>query len=474
MSARDSTSPQTSSDRHSQPNSDVSGPADPPSPVRPIDVSPRGSTKQASSYQSPVVSLRSRSSPKETRPSPRSSAASPKCASRESPRVSSPLSKFSPKGSEQNAVPRSPKELFGNRASLASSIPSLGFRSSPRPQLQVPPPNDSDSDSQPNSRVAAVAELKDYIDDPLMKLRTNREHSDLVIRERDDEPHLRFMSLHFTPATPQAVQAFRSDWSEDRDALLQNDGFPGSKRAAYFWFVSDKQSAAVQSLTLRPSETRQAAASDHDASTAQSLSGVDSNSIAISSAATLSGATPSSPVHFSDTLAPNSSADSCCHAVIHNSETGAMAMCTMRTEIDACNVESLVELPTIPQPFSTVKQSRPPKPRRGRPPLHGSAAVVESPPPSQERRSYSSVTYSNLGKDTNHHKLKCCVVPSMQKFTSDHVDASDAPDMIEPVLGNVGKCTLEEFEEFDSSAWDGLSMIDREIRYLVFSCEMQA
>lgn len=481
MSTRDSTSsPHSSSDRHSQQNSDVSGPACPSSPLPPFDVSPRGSSKLASSYQSPM-SPRSRGSPKETRPSPRSSAASPKCSSRESPRISNLLSKFSSKGAEQNAASRSPKELFGNRASLASSAASPGSRSQTRPLLQVPPPDDSDSDAPLNSREAVAAELNDYIDDPLMKLRTNREHSDLVIRERDDEPHLRFMSLHFTPATPQAVQAFRSDWSEERDALLQDDGFPGSKRAAFFWFGSDKRSPAAQSLIMRPSETRQVAASDHDASAAQSLSGGDANGTAdhdtvTSAAASLSGATPSTPMQSSDTAAPHSLADSCCHAVIHNTATGAMAMCTMRTDINASAVESLVDLPATLQPASTIKHSRPCQPpRRGRPPLDDSSAADDSSVPSLERRSYSSVTFGNLGKDVNNHKTKCCIVPSMHKFNSEHANAADAPDVIVPALGSVGDCSLEDFEEFDSTAWDKLSLIDREIRYAcVVALEPQA
>jgi hypothetical protein len=310
--------------------------------------------------------------------------------------------------------------------------------------------------------------MKDYLEDPLMALRTNREHGDLVIRERDDEPHLRFMSLYFTPATAQAVNAFKSDWSEERDALLQDDVFSSNKRAAFFCLFTDKQSLQspqVRSHILRPSEMREAAASDPDASAGQSFSGIDANGAASLREATPTAVTPaassSHPIIASDATQRDCPANFRCHTVLHNMDSGASALCTMLFGAKDSAAESLVDLPEVPQLPSFAKHARPGQPRKGRPPSVSSHAVTDLPSPSTtEIRPYSCVNLGNLGKE----KTKCCIVPSMQP--RDHVDLHEAvaPDMITPALGNVGQCSLEDFEEFYSKEWDALGSIDREIR----------
>jgi hypothetical protein len=451
---------QYDSDCDASDNSEVSNFGVPP---QTLDASLMCSTRQklSASHTSPTATRSQRGS---ARPSPRGSAASP--AGKESPRVTSPNSKCSPQGTGRGKVLRSPKELFDSCSSLAAGSPPTGFRSSPKRQqfLQQSEVND---ESEQHSRASSSIKLKDYLDDPLMTLRTNREHSDLVIRERDDEPHLRFMSLHFTPATPQAVEAFRSDWSEERDALLQDDVFLNNKRAVFFCVFSDKQSLHSQSVKahiLRPSEV-QTAASDPDGIGSQLISGVDYNGssdhhdVAAQSSMPLS-ASSSTPVLDAVTL--DGSPVSRCHAVIHNADTGASAICKMRFDIDASAAECLADLPLAPLPASSAKHTRPGQWRKGRPPSAASPSAEDSPLPSTEMRSHSFVTLSGLGKD----KTKCCIVPNMQKGETCHFSASNAPDMIMPALGNVGQGDVEEFEGFYSKEWEGLGPVDREIRYV--------
>jgi hypothetical protein len=460
MSSRRSASPLSNSDRLSDASveSDVSD-------FAALDASTRSSARHAPSCQSPAAS-RLRGSPKDHRPSPTGSYSSPTSAGKDSPRVTSPKSNFSPKGSGQLVAQRSPRGLIGVRSSLSAGAASPGIRSSPRPQQQAPQSSHVDRDTEQHSRTASL-NMKDYLDDPLMNLRTNREHSDLVIRERDDEPHLRFMSLHFTPASTQAVNAFRSDWSEERDALLQDDLFSSNKRAAFFCLFSDKQSLQspnVRAHILRPSEIREAAASDPDGCASQSFSGADANGTACSKNATptavphvasLSDALPSS-----DQATPDVGAHSPCHAVVHNANTGASALCSMRVEVSLSSAQCLEDLPEVAQPASSGKYARPFQSRMGRPSA-ASPTVKDLPVPSTtEIRYHSYVTISNLGKE----RAKCCIVPSMQQSHCGHSNAADAPDMITPALGNVGQCTLEEFEEFYSKEWEELGSIDREIR----------
>jgi hypothetical protein len=216
---------QSDSDCDLSDNSEVSNFASPP---QPLDMSPKCSSENAApmSLASPTASRSHRGS---ARPSPNRDNISP--AGKQSPRIFSPNPKFSPKGIELSAAPRSPKHHINAGLSLAAGASPTGLRSSPNVQQYA---QHSDVDDNLHSRASSSVKLRDYLDDPLMTLCTNREHSDLVIRERDDEPHLRFMSLHFTPATPQAVAAFRSDWTEERDALLQDDVFMGNKRAVFF------------------------------------------------------------------------------------------------------------------------------------------------------------------------------------------------------------------------------------------------
>ena len=469
MSARHSASPLSSPDGYSDSSarSDVSG-FD--FAARP-DEGQRSSTKRASFHLTPIAS----------RSSPRGSAANSANAGRESPNINSPKSRFSPRGSEQSAAQRSPKELFGGRPSLSAIAQSPGFRSSPRQLQQAAPAIGAGSDLEPRAASSAAAELKDYVHDPLMTLRTNREHSDLVIRERDDEPHLRFMTLHFTPATQQAVEAFRSDWSEERDALLQDDLFLRNKRAAFFCVFSDKQSLqspAVKSHILRPSDIREVASSDPDGCTAHSFPDSDVNT---NGASALDSTTPTAfypsasscmPLHASESAGNDGVAASRCHAVIHNLDTGASAICTMCCDLTASATDCPVDLPVISLPASSVKQFRPGQPRRGRPPSGAPSVVEDSPIPSPEIRPYSCVSLSSLGKD----KAKFCVVPNMQAFCNGQTTVDAAPDSIAPALGTVGQCTLEDYEEFYSKEWEELSPIEREIRCVclpIFAFEPQ-
>jgi len=59
--------------------------------------------------------------------------------------------------------------------------------------------------------------------------------------------------------------------------------------------------------------------------------------------------------------------------------------------------------------------------------LDDSRAADDFSVPSLERRSYSSVTFGNLGKDVNNHKPKACTVPSMHKFNSEQANAATHP-----------------------------------------------
>jgi hypothetical protein len=315
-----------------------------------------------------------------------------------------------------------------------------------------------------------AAKLNDYIDDPLMKLRTNREHSDLVIRERDDEPHLRFMSLHFTAATPHAIEAFRSNWSEERDALLQDDEFMHNKRAAFLWMFSDKQclqSPGVKAYILRPSEIREITSNDPDVCNIQVLSDTVANGSGLSAVSpsdvTLASRYSNNPVHVSESASSDGSSDTSCHAVIHNIDTGATAMCTMHVDVDTLAAEGLVDLPAASHLISSGKHARPGQPRKIRPPSAVSPYTDDSSVPAIETRPYSSVALSNLGS----LKAKHCVVPSMQNFDRNRSSTTDHPDFPPPALGEVGQCALEEFEMFDSTSWDSLSTIDREIRYVL-------
>jgi hypothetical protein len=467
MSARHSASPLSSFDCFSDSSAatDVSDFAS----ARP-DEGQNSSAKRASFHLTPTAS----------RSSPRGSAASSANAGRESPNINSPKSKFSPRGTEQNAAQRSPKELFGVRSSLSAIAQSPGFRSSPRQLQQAAPAACAGNVLEHRAASSAAVELKDYVHDPLMTLRTNREHSDLVIRERDDEPHLRFMTLHFTPATQQAVEAFRSDWNEERDALLQDELFLRNKRAAFFCVFSDKQSLqspAVKSHILRPSDIREVASSDPDGCTAHSFPDADVNA---NCASALDSTTPTAfspsaslcmPLHASESAVIDNVAASRCHAVIHNLDTGASAICSMCCDLTASAAHLPVDLPVISLPASSVKQSRPGQPRRGRPPSELSV-VEDSPVPSPEIRPYSCVSLSSLGKD----KAKLCVVPNMQAFCNGQITVDAAPDSIAPALGTVGHCTLEDYEEFYSKEWEELSPIEREIRCVclpIFAFEPQ-
>ena len=431
----------------------------------------RSSTKRASFHLTPIAS----------RSSPRGSAASSANASRDSPNINSPRSKFSPRGTEQNVAQRSPKELFGVRSSLSAIAQSPGFRSSPKQLQQAVPTACAGSDLEHGAASSAAVELKDYVHDQLMTLRTNREHSDLVIRERDDEPHLRFMTLHFTPATQQAVEAFRSDWSEERDALLQDDLFLRNKRAAFFCVFSDKQSLqspAVKSHILRSSDIREVASSDADGCNAHSFPDADVNANgapALDSTTPTASASSCMPLHASESAGIDNVATSRCHAVIHNLDTGASAICTMCCDLNASAADCPLDLPVISLPASSVKQLRPgqlPPPRRGRRPSGAPSVVDDSPIPSPEIRPYSCVSLSSLGKD----KAKCCVVPNMQAFCNGQATVDAAPDSIAPALGTVGQCTLEDYEEFYSKEWEDLSPIEREIRCVclpIFAFEPQ-
>jgi hypothetical protein len=458
MSSRRSASPNSNSDR-----SDASAESD-VSHLAAIDVSPRCSAKHASFGPSPTSS-RYRDSPKDSRPIAKGSYVSQIITGKESPSVISPKSKLGLKGDEHDVAHRSPKELFANRSCLASSTPSPGKRSLSMPQLQAAHVSCADGDSEQRSRMGAAINLKNYIDDPLMKLRTNREHSDLVIRERDDEPHLRFMSLHFTPATTHAVNAFRSDWSEDSDALLQDDVFLSNKRAAFFCLFSDKrslQSPNVKAHILRPSEIRDSASSDPDKLAAQAISEVDVNgTISLNkNTPTANSALSPNAVLPADMATCDSGAHPCCHAVIHNLDTGASALCKMNFDIKHSAAASLVDLPEVVLPASSIKHARPFPSRKGRPPAASPVVEDLSVPSKTETRSYSCVTLNSLGKE----RTKCCIVPSMQQGDFVDLDAADAPDMITPALGHLGQCSLEEFEEFYSKEWEELGPIDREIR----------
>jgi hypothetical protein len=427
-----------------------------------LDVSPKCSTKHAAStsYPSPTASRSLRGS---SLPSPQDGAASP--AGKEGPRITSPISKFSPKGNQQSAAPRSPRQLLNGCSPLATGSPPTGFRSSPKRQ-QFLQPSEANEDAEQHTRVSPTVELKDYLDDPLMTLRTNREHSDLVIRERDDEPHLRFMSLHFTPATTQAVEAFRSDWSEERDALLQDDIFLNNKEAVFFCVFSDKQSLQSQSVKahiLRPSEI-QTAASDPDGCTSHLSSGLDSTCSApldfASPSATPLAASSSTPQHAADAAEHDTGSVRRCHAVIHNTDTGASALCKMRFDIDASAAQCLADLPVAPLPASSAKNTRTGHWRKGRPSSAGSPFTEDSPVVSTEIRSHSIATLSSLGRD----RTQCCIVPNMQQGEASQRDAADAPDVILPALGNAGNGILEEYEEFYSQDWERLGPVDREIR----------
>ncbi len=467
MSARRSGSPHSNSDRLSDSSveSDVSNFAV-PAPL--ADISPRSSAKHSLPCTSPPAS-RSRGSPRHAKPSHVGSSPSPRSPGNESPTISTPRSNFSPKVGDHSASARSPKQLFVVGPSSTPRAPSPAVRSSPRSQHSAPQTFDVDKDAEDHSRLCASANMKDYLEDPLMALRTNREHCDLVVRERDDEPHLRFMSLYFTPATAQAVDAFKSDWSEERDALLQDDVFLSNKRAAFFCLFSDKQSLQspqVRSHILRPSEMREAAAGDPDASAAQSFSGIDANGTASLREATTPTAVAPATSSSHAMLASDAAARDCpahfrCHTVLHNIDSGASALCTMLFDAKDSAAESLVDLPEVPQLPSCAKHARPGQPRKGRPPSASSPAVTDLPSPSTtEIRPYSCVSLGSLGKE----KTKCCIVPSMQQRDIVDVNEAGALDTITPALGNVGQCSLEDFEEFYSKEWAALGSIDREIR----------
>lgn len=465
MSTPRSASYQSNSDSRSD-ASDISDVSNFAASPRPHHVSAGCSTKPATatSFPSPIASRSLRGSPKEAWQSPRGAAASP--SSKQSPGASSPKPKFSPKG----AVPRSPKELFASRSSLYVSSHPIDFPCSPKPQLALQP-SDVDKDSEQHSLASSAVQLADYLNDPLMTLRTNREHSDLVIRERDDEPHLRFMSLYFTPATPQAVQAFRSNWSEESDALLQDDVFLSNKRAVFFCVFSDKQSLHSQSVKahiLRPSEA-QTAACDPDGSASHLIACADTGNSApldnVTPTATPLSVSSSTPLNSTHAVTLDSGAVSRCHAVIHNADTGASALCTMRVDTNASAVEHLTDLPVVSPPASSARHARAGQLRKGKSPLAASPLAEELPLQPTELPSHSSVTLSSLGKD----KTKCCIVPNMQKYDSGHLSAADEPETIVPALGNVGECDLEEFEPFYSKEWEGLCPVDREIRFVGLS-----
>jgi hypothetical protein len=274
------------------------------------------------------------------------------------------------------------------------------------------------------------------------------------------------MSLYFTPATQQAVEAFRSNWSEENDALLQDDVFSSNKRAVFFCVFSDKQSLQSQSVKahiLRPSEA-QTAASVPDGTTSQLISCADTGCSApldnVTPTATPLSASQRTPLDATQTVTFDSGALSHCHAVIYNTDSGASALCTMRVDVDAAAVQRLVDLPVVSPPASSVRHSRSGQLRKGKPPSAASPPAEDLPLPPTENCSHSCVTLSSLGKD----KTKCCIVPNMQKSNIGHFNAADEAEAIVPALGNVGKCDLEEFEGFFSKEWEGLGPVDREIR----------
>ncbi len=237
---------------------------------------------------------------------------------------------------------------------------------------------------------------------------------------------------------------------------------------------SDKrslQSQSVKAHILRPSEA-QTAASEPDLMP-PSIDASSTPPLELVAPPIPLSASSRTPLLAADADALDDVPISRCHAVIHNADTGASALCKMRFNINASAAECLADLPLAPLPPSAVKRAG--QSRKGRPPSTAPSSFEDFPSlfedfpaPPAEVRSHSCATLCGLGKD----RVKCCVVPSMVTGETRQCHAEHPPDFIAPALGHVGEGDVEEFEEFYCQEWERLGPVDREIRCAVLHCSL--